>query len=306
VHSTVLNLVRDLVKQQSSAPGASSILDSCSEACNAYDISFSSLLQEKSIENHTPLYWAIIKRPSEPSNPDDHDLVTALLSRSTPLKQSTISEIRLACLLTSDQALFQRLRLSTGFSPLSGTDEMILGESTPPDVIEVVDVDGDEGGFAANFEILAFQKRMRVSKNIELEFIARGRMWCLAFSIGDSSKWVVKLSILEHSPPTWIDSHLIIEEHSAAVTLTAPSLIDPATSNVQSGQRDRQVEGKPKPAIKIRLRKEYGRLKPNKSPIVEALEDTLGGSGLQYDGSSYLDAEGTLRACLVARLAKPE
>lgn len=176
VHSTVLNLVRDLVKQQTSAPGASGILDSCSEACHAYDISFSSLLQKKSIENHTPLYWAIIKRPSEPANPDDYDLVTALLSRSTPLTQSTISEIRLACLLTSDQALFQRLRLSPAFSPLSGTDEIILGASIPPDTIDVVDVEGDEGAFVANFEILAFQKRMRVSKNIELEFIARGKI----------------------------------------------------------------------------------------------------------------------------------
>ena len=112
-------------------------------------------------------------------------------------------------------------------------------------------------------------------------------MWCLAFSIGDSSKWVVKLSILEHSPPTWIDSHLIIEEPSAAVALTTPSLIDPATSNVQSGQRDRQVEGKPKPAIKIRLRKEeplpWESGKLDKSPIVKALEDTPRGSSLQYE-----------------------
>ena len=176
VHTTVLGLVRDLVKQHYSAPGASGILDSCAEACDAYDLSFSSILQELSIENHTPIHWAIVKRPSEPPNPDDYDLVTALLSRSAPLQPSTISDIRLACLLTSDQALFQRLRLSPVFSPMSGTDEMLLGASIPPDVIAVEHVEGDAGAFVANFEILAFQKRMRVSNRINLEFIARGKI----------------------------------------------------------------------------------------------------------------------------------
>jgi len=177
VHATVLGLVRDLVKQQYSTPGASGILDSCAEACDAYDISFSSVLQEKSIEGHTPIHWAIIKRPSEPPNPDDHDLVSALLARSAPLTPPTISDIRLACLLTSDQALFQRLQLSPVFSPVSGTDEMLLGATIPPDTIEVEDAEGDAGAFVANFEILAFQKRMRVSNKIHLEFIARGKIY---------------------------------------------------------------------------------------------------------------------------------
>jgi len=185
VHATVLGLVRDLVKQQYSTSGASGILDSCSEACDAYDISFSAILQEKSIENHTPIHWAIVKRPSEPPNADDYDLVTALLSRSAPLKPSTIADIRLACLLTSDQALFQRLRLSPVFSPLSGKDEMLLGVSILPDTIEVEEVEGDAGAFMANFEILAFQKRMRVSKRISLEFIARGE----AYSRATLSLW---------------------------------------------------------------------------------------------------------------------
>jgi hypothetical protein len=101
-------------------------LDSCSEACYAYDISFSSLLQERSIEYHTPLYWAVIMRPPEPLDLD-HDLVILLLHCSTPLTTETISDIRHACTLTSDQALFQHLRLFPSFSPLPGTDEMVLG-----------------------------------------------------------------------------------------------------------------------------------------------------------------------------------
>jgi hypothetical protein len=126
VHSTILNLIRDLVKQQPQAPNFSDVLDSCSEACYAYDISFSSLLQERSIEYHTPLYWAVIMRPPEPLDLD-HDLVILLLHCSTPLTTETISDIRHACTLTSDQALFQHLRLFPSFSPLPGTDEMVLG-----------------------------------------------------------------------------------------------------------------------------------------------------------------------------------
>ena len=181
VTSTVLNLVRDLVKQTSSSAGASGILDSCAEACEGYDISFSSLLQQRSIEGHTPIYWAIIKRPSEPPNPEDHDLVTALLSRSTPLTPSTISDVRLACLTTSDQVLFQRLRLSPAFSPMSGTDEILLGGSIPPDEIEVEDVDNNGGAFVARFKILKFQNRMRISKGVNLEFIARGEHFSVNF-----------------------------------------------------------------------------------------------------------------------------
>jgi hypothetical protein len=181
VRTTVLGLVRDIVRQpqhHTSSQATIGILESCVEACASYNLSFSSLLQEKSIEDHTPLYWAIVKRPPETIHQDDQgevpDFLTILLSFSGPLNPETISEMRLACLLTSDQALFQRLRLSPEFSPLSGTDEILLGASMPPDEITVSDVQGDEGAFVVNFGIVQFQQRMRVSKQVGLEFIARG------------------------------------------------------------------------------------------------------------------------------------
>jgi hypothetical protein len=52
---------------------------------------------------------------------------------------------------------------------------MLLGASILPDAIEVEEVEGDAGAFVAKFEILAFQKRMRVSNRISQEFIARGK-----------------------------------------------------------------------------------------------------------------------------------
>lgn len=176
-------LIRDLVKEQSQNSAASlAILESCADACAGYDLALSALLQLKSIEGHTPMYWAIVKRA--PDNDDEEekeehakaglDLLTALISYATPLNPNTIADIRHACLLTSDQLLFQRLRMSPEFSPLSGTDEMLLGANIPPDAIAVENVPGDEGAFTVNFEIAHFQKRMLISKRVQLDFIARG------------------------------------------------------------------------------------------------------------------------------------
>ena len=173
VKHTVLALVRDVVRVPEPS-AAISILKNCAEACVTHDLSFSAVLQEKSVEGHTPIYWAIVKRPAEPVRPTDPDLVTVLLSLAAPLSEATLSEIRLACLQTSDQVLFQRLRRVPAFSPLSGADEILLGASIPPDEIEVEDIPGDQGAFKVQFRILLFQKRMRVTKSINLEFIARG------------------------------------------------------------------------------------------------------------------------------------
>lgn len=177
VHTTVLGLIRDLVREQrSNSTAALGILESCAEACSGYDMSLSTILQEKSIEEHTPLYWAIVKRApdGEEDGTATPDLLTALISFASPLTPQTISDVRHACLLTSDQALFQRLRMSPEFAPLSGTDEMLLGGIISPDEITVEDMPGDEGAFAVNFSVAHFQKRMLVSKRIELDFIARG------------------------------------------------------------------------------------------------------------------------------------
>ena len=185
VRQTVQGLVRGLVRQPRPSPSyeALGVLESCAAACANYNLSLSSLLQEPFIEGHTPLYWAIIKRPPETPTADQDDsdglaipdFLTTLISFADPLTPETKSEIRLACLLTSDQALFQRLRLLPEFSPLSGTDQILLGASMPPDGVIVDDVPGDdEGSFVVHFEIVQFQQRMRVSKRVGLEFIARG------------------------------------------------------------------------------------------------------------------------------------
>ncbi|KAJ3561838.1 hypothetical protein NP233_g9949 [Leucocoprinus birnbaumii] len=314
VKSTTLGLVRDLVREEFQSPAAFAILQSCAEACTSHGLSFSSILQEKSIEGHTPLYWAIVKRrPDETQDADANvqDLLTALLSHSAPLTQSTMSDVRHACLVTSDQPLFQRLRQSPDFGAGSAVDELLIGVTLPPDDVEVVNFPDDEGSFAVNIGIMKFQKRMMIAKNITIEFIARttktqlpsfftGRMWKLAFFVvpenGDArsgrrpGSWCVSLSLMEHSPPTWVDSRVLIADP-----------YQPATT-----------KSKPKPTISMRLKSPRPLTAPpyrgadGVTEVMVTFEDNLMASSLQYSQSSYILPDEKLRARFEARLSKQE
>lgn len=98
VRQTVLALIRDLVLNAESPD----LLASCAGACRTYGLDLSAFLQEPSIEHHSAIYWGIVNRREA--------LLPSLLVHAAPLLQSTISDIRLACLATSNQHLFQSLR----------------------------------------------------------------------------------------------------------------------------------------------------------------------------------------------------
>ncbi|KAJ7654444.1 hypothetical protein DFH06DRAFT_1133233 [Mycena polygramma] len=305
VRTTVLGLLRDLVKlQPDDSDVAVSILRSCVDACAANGLSISTILQEKSVEGHTPLYWAIIKRPS--TEGQNLDLLTAMLGLATPLTPATVSDVRLACLLMSDQALFQQLRTSPEFAPLSATDQMLLDATMSPDDLLVENMLGDAGAFAVDFAIVRFQKRMQVSNAVVLEFIARGRMWRLSFNVSTQDRmhhprrgtWYAALALLEQSPPTWVDSRLLV---------AAP---EPDTKQDSGGL----FGGKPRPrqtlSVRIKAKEQLrARRGGHGNEIIVPLDgaDADGGMGsLQYAGCPYISADETLRGRLEARLVRPE
>lgn len=98
VRQTVLALIRDLVVNVESPD----LLNSCADACRTYGLDLSALLQEPFIEHHSAIYWGILNRRDT--------VLASLLAHAAPFSQSTISEIRLACLASSNQSLFQSLR----------------------------------------------------------------------------------------------------------------------------------------------------------------------------------------------------
>ncbi|KAJ7623167.1 hypothetical protein FB45DRAFT_924777 [Roridomyces roridus] len=278
VRRTVLSLLRDLVRYQNPET-AISILNSCASACSAHSLALGAVLQEQSIEGHTPLYWAIIKRPTALVENQDFDLLTVLLGLSSPISDATISDIRLACLLMRDQALFQRLRTCPAFGQITATEEMLLDTKMAPDDISVQDAEGDS--FAVDFTIARFQKRMLVGKSVVLEFIARGRMWRLSFNVSTRrpvGHWYLALSIIEESPPAWVDSRLVVSAPDAK---------------------------RPLPTVSLRLRATE-QLRPQRRNDIRVPLDGSELGGLRYVGCPYIAADETFYGRLEARLFQPE
>ncbi|THH18334.1 hypothetical protein EW146_g2643 [Bondarzewia mesenterica] len=304
---------------------------------------------EPFIEGHMPVYWAIVKRPTVPAKADRQNtrldtesdaLVMALLTASSPITPATISEVRLGCLHHSDHWLFQHIKQHVKeFSQLTGTDEMLLEDSG--DLVAIEEVPGDASAFIAKFELVHFQLRMRVSKRVEAEFIAKGRLWCLSFFISPNGahgyrpgSWLISLTLLEHSPPTWIDSRLIVAEPSRPQTTSVsndsssspfpstPSRLSlppfrlsgllppPQHPSRDPSPRMSTRSQKPKPTINLRIKSGSKELvpKPLGGPheIVVPLEDSTMGANLQYEGSPYIDSLGTLNATLQVQLRKPD
>ena len=344
-------------------PASVMLLHSCADACAKNSVSFGDLIQEKCVEGHTLIYWAVVKRPktampssasTSPLSSTSHsspsagrmttwkqvkdgeskaltDFLSTLLSFASPLKPGTVADIRQACLVGSDQNLFRRLKLLPGFSQLSGLDEMLLGERVIPDEVEVETLGvptgttdssssagtpgiGDDTSFAALIELKDFHRRMVVSKQVVVEFVARGRMWRLGFYVvpprlphGTSSSlwglkagsWYVSLGLAEGSPPTYIDSRLLIDEPE----LPPPPPKSPSTPTPETmlggflpirmpTPMSSPSKPKPKPTITLRLKSNDLLEAPSthsrsgKFAFV-SLDESLMAAGLQYRFVSF-------------------
>lgn len=249
VRQSVLMLIHDLVvpptptssslnpkSPQLSFPDPHEILASCAQSCSAKNLSLSTLLQEPAVAGHTAIYWAIVNyRPT---------LLDALLRHSSPLTPATQSEMRKACLVASNQELFQNLRLSAGLCASglrSATDGLLLGQRPPDDVrIE----EGPDGAFAATLDIALWQKRIRAVGSVSVEFIASGRIFALTFFTTDrpqpnsqstKAKRVVgplhvSLSLLEHSLPTYMNAAVVIDRPPPLPSPSFPSPGSPSGS----------------------------------------------------------------------------
>ncbi len=199
VRSATQEFLRDLLSQARPREHEwLSLLSNCADTCSAQGLSFSALLQEPFVEGHLPVYWAILKRPPAtsaaaaatavktndtltPASSSDPDaLVLAILDASLPLNAATVADARLACVTVSDNALFVRLgQRYEAFSPRSGTDRVLLGGSDAVDTVSVEEArvsgaNASVAAFTVRFSITQFQLRMRVSKQVRIEFIARG------------------------------------------------------------------------------------------------------------------------------------
>lgn len=328
VRGTTQSLLRDLLSQaRPSEHEWLSVLTSCSEACDAQGLNFSALLQEPFVEGHSPVYWAILKRPILPvkvdhttTTRDPDTLVMAILDASLPLNAQSVADTRLACMTVSDNALFVRLgQRYESFSPRLGTDKVLLGGA---DTVDSVTVDESRGGgaFTVRFSLTQFPLRMRVSKLARVEFIARGRLWQFVFAVagapgaphphpGRVGEWFVSLSLSEPSSPAWVDGRLSIVDRSLPPPPSAP---DPPQTTPLVALRvfplppKHPNNGKQRATVSLAIKTEMHQISPSGPvrEIVVSLEKSAFGTSLQNDTTSFVDADGTLNAQLEVKLQK--
>ncbi|KAJ7629991.1 hypothetical protein DFH06DRAFT_1337913 [Mycena polygramma] len=235
VRKTVRGLIRDLVRDQTPDQDRVAILDSCSDVCAAHSVHLPSLLQETYIEDHTPLYWAVVQRvvdeSKHPASDELPPLIRALLAYSAPLNEWTIQDLQLACLHNGDQWLYQSLRLCPEFQALSPKSQLLLGVQVPPDTITVEPPARYDGPFTVRFEFPQFQKRLRVAQEVKIEFISHSRMWELSvfavqsFVSSNSDRlkdgqWGVRLRLSDYnSPPTSVIATFDFRPRDGAVNV---------------------------------------------------------------------------------------
>ncbi|KAG2360504.1 hypothetical protein BDR07DRAFT_1461968 [Suillus spraguei] len=237
--STVLTCIFDIVSAPDFTPcSVVPIIDACSTALPAAE--FSDLLQTLNIEGHTALYWAIV---------NDRREVFAALSKFTP-KLSSIcsSDLRLACMITNDQPLFTQLNLGITNSE-DGPLRRSLG--CPSDEVQVDSGDGlGKNQFVAHFRIKKFQKRIRITYDVNIEFVARGRIWSLLFFMMSDGKWQVGFSISQPSLPAHPACVIMIEAHKKPGCEVPPEGLKfggnvPHMLVAEPDGRDKKYDGKP-------------------------------------------------------------
>ena len=215
-----------------------SILSACARACERGGLDFSTVLQETSIEGHSPIYWAIVNRDvgsgSRGLEPDS--LVAAILAACRPLSPDSLAAIRVACTMASDNVLLQELfRLIPPLSHISTRDALLLSPANEEDRVDVDEKRNGTGSWSALIKIPRFRLRMRVCGSVSVEFIASGvfcflfvylvtltllpgRMWILTFSAvtetlpggRTENRWYLSLELEGQSPPTAVNATFLI------------------------------------------------------------------------------------------------
>ncbi|KAG2367480.1 hypothetical protein BDR07DRAFT_1606128 [Suillus spraguei] len=266
IRTTVLSLIRDIVTAPDFVPSSvGSIIDACVASLPTAE--FTALLQESNIEGHTPVYWAVVNNRPE--------ALAAFLKFINTFTSGGCEDMRLACMATSDHALFMKLQLASYYNESKPLDRC-LGCPTYDAQVSGGDT---QNQFIAKMQIGMFQKRMRVAHSICVELISQGRIWRLVFSMGTDTGGQVSLSLAEHSLPARPKALFTVEAHN----------------------------GQPKSLeILFQLKKKAHLLAPvgyvnNSIHTCTFLSASLGG-WVMFDDTMYTDSDGTLHVRLEVTL----
>ncbi|KAG2091986.1 uncharacterized protein F5147DRAFT_722794 [Suillus discolor] len=112
---------------------------------------------------------------------------------------------------TSNDPLFSQWKLQNSINAKDEPLRLFLG--CQPDKVTVKD-GGDNYQFVASFVIEKFQKRLCTTRELNYEFVARGRIWRFSFNVGPKEKWVASCGLSSPSLPACARSSLRLETHT--------------------------------------------------------------------------------------------
>ncbi|KAG1897698.1 uncharacterized protein F5891DRAFT_1279930 [Suillus fuscotomentosus] len=168
----------------------------------------SNLLQTRNIEGHTAPYWATVNHRQEVRS-----AFTKLFEVDNfKFSPECSSDLRLACMRTSNHTLFSDLKLQNT-NAKNESLRLFLG-CQPDKVTDPVDNGGDNHQFIVSFDIEKFQKRLCTTRELNYEFVARGRIWRFSFNVGPEGKWVASCGLSSPSLPACARSSLRLETHT--------------------------------------------------------------------------------------------
>ncbi|KAH8823494.1 hypothetical protein DL96DRAFT_276934 [Flagelloscypha sp. PMI_526] len=337
IRAAVVEYVRDLVKHGSNVSWARahSVLAQCKSACYKQGLVFSDVLQDDVLEGHSIFYWVVIQRPSALfpaiAQPETQDLLSLLLRFAVPLKLQTFQQLRQACLVNDDQALFQRLQLSGEVLALKDArPSALFGHVGHRDRVSIQLNAEDEKAFAVNFALHNFHQRMMISKRIDLDFIAKSRLWRLSFCtvnenrpcIAPDGEWCFAVSIMDASPATPFDSQLSFIPPASQNPTSSRSKVRQALSPNSGSSSRRTASSSPSffdafkpekpPSLRVKRAQDLVSINNNsdksKVPSEEAapIRDCIHGDSLLTQSSSLYGNEGVLNCRWEVRLVAPE
>ncbi|KAG2124816.1 hypothetical protein DEU56DRAFT_983470 [Suillus clintonianus] len=282
--NNALCCIRDIVSQPPGF-GTPSSVTSAVNACAATlpAAEFSDLLQTRNIEGHTALYWAIVN-----NRPETFSFLAGFISQ---FSSDCSSDLRLACMTTSDNELFTRLNLG-GNSNDPKDEPLRRSLGCPADEIQVAGSEPNQ--FVASFRIRMFQKRLRTTQDMRCEFIAGGRIWWLRFYMARIKKiWCAEIGLSGDSLPARpsSDAVLLIEAHKQKNSRLSNAL------QISLELADRY---KPEPKhLSVAHVRALHKFEYSTAPeICNELGDWV-----MHDNSIYVDNEGTLHAKLKIKLS---
>ncbi|KAG1880982.1 hypothetical protein F4604DRAFT_1651406 [Suillus subluteus] len=308
--TTVLSHIREIVSSPHFTPSSvAKSINSCAAALSSAE--FSDLLQEDNILGHNAMYWAIVNNLRE--------VLWAFVKYISHYSSSCFYDVRLACMTVNDHALFMQLDFGDDTfhkrwerdkvdAPLLEDESFRRFLGCPPDDIQVHEGDGlGEHQFVACFRFRMFQKRLRITPTLSVQFIAAGRSWVLWFNLALDGIWRVAYRLAEDSFPADAAAVFLIEAHRGppgCATGPAPLIIrmnqSPTCTLLPPGPHKYSTT---KPGTDSELRPQhYTDIQPGAKVGVVC---GLLGEWLMDNNTIYVDSDGTLHAQLKITVKSP-